>query len=303
MEISTTLNSTLQLHFQDHIYLAQFKDDFILLDTKKDKYTICCKQFTNLLVRIIEEKKSLSDNDNLTGKQLPAKSKTCSTSQCSSSTVTENHSPGEENHFLSAAPQVPFQERTYISSFSSQDLIAIQNLMDDHVIEEKDSPYPFHIDRKVDSGGVSNVSWRLSLENQMISLNVTVLKAFITLLRVNFYIKIRGFYSMIQLIKKSRKNNISYTIPSMEELRKLANIVNKACLIYPTRTKCLEWAMTFVLLALKRGWKCNLEIGVQNYPFFAHAWVECDDKIVMDSQDLREGLAIILNEPFRKLKI
>ncbi len=59
--------------------------------------------------------------------------------------------------------------------------------------------------------------------------------------------------------------------------------------------------MTFVLLALRRRWKCNLEIGIQNYPF-ADAWVECDGKVVMDSQDLRTGLAIILNEPFRRLK-
>ena len=124
-----------------------------------------------------------------------------------------------------------------------------------------------------------------------------------TLLQVNFYIKMRGFYSTIQLIKKSYNLDLTYVVPSEEELRDLATIVNKACFIYPTRIKCLEWGITFVLLALKRKWKCNLEIGVQNYPFFAHAWVECDGKIVTDSQDLREGLAIILNEPFRRLKI
>ena len=124
-----------------------------------------------------------------------------------------------------------------------------------------------------------------------------------TLLRVNFYIKIRGFYPTIQLIKRDCKNPSNYIIPHDKELKDLANILNKACLFYPTRTKCLEWAITFVLLALKRKWKCNLEIGVQNYPFLAHAWVECGGKVIMDSQDLREELAIILNEPFRQLKI
>jgi hypothetical protein len=115
--------------------------------------------------------------------------------------------------------------------------------------------------------------------------------------------KFRGLYPTIQLIKKSRKNKIQYLIPTEEELHDLARIVNTACFLHPSRIKCLEWAMTFVLLALKQGWKCNLEIGVQNYPFFAHAWVECDGKVVMDSQYLREDLAIILNEPFRRLKI
>ena len=179
----------------------------------------------------------------------------------------------------------------------------IQNFIEDDILVEKNTPYPFYIDRKLVSSGVANVDWRLPLENLSFSLDIRIFKAFVTLIRVNFYLKIRGFYATIQLLKRSRKSQLNYIIPQEKELIELANTVNKACLIYPTRTKCLEWAITYVLLALKRKWKCNLEVGVQNYPFFAHAWVECDGKIVMDSQDLREGLSIILNEPFRKLKI
>lgn len=231
-------------HLRNHIYIAQFQDELILLDTKQDKYTICFKQFSEILIGLLEGK-----------------------------------------------------------LFSSQNLDYIQTLIDDRIIEKKDTLYHFYIDRKLDSNGVSNVDWSLPLENKKVHLNVKVLSALMTLLRVNFYIKVRGLHSTIQLIKKSRKSKLDYIIPQDDELCDLANIVNKACLIYPTRTKCLEWAMTFVLLALKRKWKCNLEIGVQNYPFFAHAWVECNGKVVMDSEDLRRGLSIILNEPFRKLKI
>lgn len=245
-------------HLSDHIYVAQFQDEFILLDTRQDKYTICFQEFSGVLVDLLEGK----------------------------------HPASEEKLFSSAGSQ-----------FSSQEQITIQKLIDDSVIEKRENRYPFHIDRKLDSDGVSNVDWSLPLENKKVHLNFLVLRALITLLQVNFYMKVRGFYSTIRWIKKSRKSQSNYNIPQDEDLRDLANIVNKACLIYPTRTKCLEWAMIFVLLALKRKWKCNLEIGVQNYPFFAHAWVECDGKVVMDSQGLREGLAIILNEPFRKLKI
>ena len=175
----------------------------------------------------------------------------------------------------------------------------LHKLIEDHIIEQKYAPYPFFIDRKFESQGVSNVSWRLPLKNAKIHFNIKVLRALILLSQVNFYMKVRGFYATIQLIKKSCVSK-DYSIPQEEELRNLANVVNKACLIYPTRTKCLEWAITYVLLALKKRWRCNLEIGVQNYPFSAHAWVECNGKVVMDSQDLRKGLAIILNEPFRK---
>lgn len=245
-------------HLSDHIYVTQFRDELILLDTKRDKYMIFFQEISNLLIDILE------------GKQAPS---------------TIKVSPSSESQHL-----------------SSEDLSTIENLLDDQIIEEKETPFPFNIDRKPHSDGVSNIDWSLPLENKKVRLSINVFKAFMTLIKVNSYIKVRGFYSTIQLIKKSRKNNKNYIIPSMEELRDLANIVNKACLIYPTRTKCLEWAMTFVLVALKRGWKCNLEVGVQNYPFMAHAWVECGGQVVMDSQDLREGLGIILNEPFRRVK-
>lgn len=253
LAIQNTKHSV-KYHLCDHVYIAQFRDELILLDTKRDKYTICFQQFSSLLLEIIEEKQIDSQN-------------------------------------------------SFSGAQASQDLDSIQKLIDDRIIEKKDILYPFYIDRKIASDGASNVDWRLPLENKKVNLNFSVLTAFLTLIQVHFYIKVNGFYSTIQLIKKSRRIQSNYIIPQEKDLRNLANIVNKACLLYPTRTKCLEWAMTFVLLALKRKWKCNLEIGVQNYPFFAHAWVECNGKVVMDSQDLREGLAIILNEPFRKLKI
>lgn len=240
-----------------HIYITQFRDEFILLDLKQDTYTICFQKLSDLLMGLLEENKSTS----------------------------------EDNHLIKHL------------SLNSEELASVQQLIDDNIIEEKNSPSPFHIDRKPDTQGVSNVDWSLPLENKIISVNIKVLKAFVTLLQVNIFMKVRGFYSTIQLIKKHRKKESNYIIPSDEELRDLATIVNKACLLYPTRTKCLEWAMTYVLMALKQGWKCNLEIGVQNYPFMAHAWVECDGKVVTDSQDLREGLAIILNEPFRRVNI
>jgi len=178
----------------------------------------------------------------------------------------------------------------------------LQTLINAKIIQYQKTPYSFYTDCKVGSVGVPNIDWRLPLNAQEVSLGSPVVIALLRLIQVNFYIKLLGFHKAIQLIKMARKKNVDYIIPKDAELKQLTSIVNKACLIYPRRTKCLEWAMTYVLLALQKGWKCNLEIGVQNYPFMAHAWVECNGKVVMDSQDLREGLGIILNEPFRREK-
>jgi len=230
-------------HLSNHIYITQFRDELILLDLKQDKYMICFKEVSDVLLDLLE---------------------------------------GKSPSFLSSEKEI------------------IANFIADGIVEEKESLYLFSIDKKENSDGVENVDWRLPLDMTQIPLSLEVLKAFLTLVKVNFFIKFRGFYAAIQLIKRSKKNKENYKIPPQEELCQLANIVNKACLLYPTRTKCLEWAMTFVLLAIKRHWKCNLEIGIQNYPFMAHAWVECDGKVVMDEDSLRAGLGIILNEPFKQ---
>jgi hypothetical protein len=230
-------------HLSEHIYITQFQEEYILLDTQKDKYTICFNQLSNLLEGLFDA-------------------------------PDYNYSP---------------LEMTYINK-----------LLEDNIIVEKDSPYPYYIDKKRHSEGASNVDWRLPLESSQVKDNLLSIRAFFIIIKVNFYIKFKGLFKTIQLIKKTRNHHQTFIIPSDEELNDLAHTINKACRFYPTRIKCLEWAMTFVLLALQKGWKCNLEIGVQNYPFFAHAWVECNGKVVMDSQNLREGLSIILNEPFRK---
>lgn len=230
-------------HLCDHIYVAQFRDELILLDLRADKYSICFNEFSDLLRMILE------------GKDIP----------------------------------------THVSS-------QVRDLLKNKVIEIKTMPFPYFVDRKAHSLGVSNIDWRLPLNNKESTITADVLRAFSTLVKVNIYMKFRGFYSTIQMIKQAKYKSSNFRIPRDDELQHLANIINKACLLYPSRTKCLEWAITYVLLALKRGWKCNLEVGVQNYPFFAHAWVECNNKVIMDSQDLRDGMAIIINEPFRRLQ-
>ena len=231
-------------HLSPHIYGAQFREEIILLDVKRDKYSICSPLLSEKLLGVLGQ--------------------------------------GDASSLLSTAE--------------------LQALEKNGILEKKDCLYPYTIDRKPSSIGVSNVDWRLPLTNKGAKYSGMVFLAFITLMKVHWTMGVLGFEKTIKMIQKARKNHLDYIIPSTDALEDLVGVLNKACLIYPKRTKCLEWAIAFVLLALKRQWRCNIEIGVQNYPFLAHAWVECNGSVVMDTQDLREGLAIILNEPFRSLK-
>lgn len=71
--------------------------------------------------------------------------------------------------------------------------------------------------------------------------------------------------------------------------------LNRACLFYPRRTKCLEWSAALVHLCQRRGVEVDLVIGVSGGPFSAHAWVEHDGAVVGDDIDRRRQFAVIVD--------
>lgn len=83
----------------------------------------------------------------------------------------------------------------------------------------------------------------------------------------------------------------------------LVNALNWACLLYPQSTKCLEWGAALTLLSARAGLALKLVIGVQSFPFYAHAWTEADGAIIGDSARRREEMSVILEAPHPLLKL
>lgn len=126
---------------------------------------------------------------------------------------------------------------------------------------------------------------------------IQILKAFFTLARIHYLLKRKGIAAILDAIKKNSTNRTLLRQPTEQEINALATAVDAASLIYPKKTYCLAWASTFVLLALKKNWSCNLVIGIQTNPFYAHAWAEVTDKVIHDDPAIAEVLSIILKEP------
>ncbi len=51
----------------------------------------------------------------------------------------------------------------------------------------------------------------------------------------------------------SKANNLEFD----NAVTQIANDLNYSCLYFPAKTKCLEWAMTYLFLALRKKYKCN----------------------------------------------
>ena len=175
---------------------------------------------------------------------------------------------------------------------------AIEYLREIGILSKNNYSYPYimPLKKRGFSAGAPNVDWRMSssdLDNKVTK--KMILEAYLLLIKVYFILKIYGFCGLIKAIKRKKGGCIKR---DAKEFNVIVTALNKACFYFPVRTKCLEWSAALTFMGLRRKWKCNMEIGVQNLPFAAHAWVKADDKVIADTENLPKTLSVILSEPF-----
>ncbi|MBM4187649.1 MAG: lasso peptide biosynthesis B2 protein [Gemmatimonadetes bacterium] len=64
-----------------------------------------------------------------------------------------------------------------------------------------------------------------------------------------------------------------------------ARAVAVAAAFFPGRAICLEQSIALYLVLRRRRVPAVLRIGVQPYPFAAHAWVELDGQPIYENED------------------
>ncbi|HUP90244.1 MAG TPA: lasso peptide biosynthesis B2 protein [Longimicrobiales bacterium] len=62
--------------------------------------------------------------------------------------------------------------------------------------------------------------------------------------------------------------------------------VIRATAMYPGRSLCLEQSVAAMFLLRRRGVDARVRLGVQHYPFAAHAWVEIDGVAVTETEEV-----------------
>ncbi len=161
---------------------------------------------------------------------------------------------------------------------------------------------PTFLKEPLKSGGLIQYHWDSktpSLWNPFSESSILdIMRAYYLLFKIDRSIKRSGISAIIALLKKKNFKKNSYT-PSEQEIKKLSAAIDAASILYPKKIYCLAWAATFTILALKKGWRCNLVIGVQINPFYAHAWAECENRVIHDNPVIAEVLSIIFKEPYR----
>jgi hypothetical protein len=71
----------------------------------------------------------------------------------------------------------------------------------------------------------------------------------------------------------------------------------RARMLYPREIQCLAGSAALTAHAWTAGIPVRFVIGVQKYPFVAHAWVEFDSQVLNDRHDVARRLAPIVSIP------
>jgi len=80
---------------------------------------------------------------------------------------------------------------------------------------------------------------------------------------------------------------------SHEVVRTICNAVSLAACLYWKPIPCLQRSVCTVQLLRKHGVVSRLVIGYRAVPFFSHAWVEVNGRIVNDSPAYQERLRVL----------
>lgn len=127
--------------------------------------------------------------------------------------------------------------------------------------------------------------------------SVSIPVAFVAVALSRLSLKTAGFRRTIRLARRLTRG------PAADQNHLVADQSARAIAIaaafFPGRAICLEQSVALYVLLRRRGVAAALRIGVQPYPFQAHAWVELDGQPVYENPDelfkfvaFPEGLAV-----------
>lgn len=111
----------------------------------------------------------------------------------------------------------------------------------------------------------------------------SVLRCFAVLAAVRLSLKIAGFRRTVRWAQRlGRLARPGLVRPDVEAQ---ARAVAVAAAFFPGRAICLEQSITLFVILRRREVPAVLRIGVQPYPFAAHAWVELDGRPIYENED------------------
>ncbi|HKT07976.1 MAG TPA: lasso peptide biosynthesis B2 protein [Gemmatimonadaceae bacterium] len=107
-------------------------------------------------------------------------------------------------------------------------------------------------------------------------------RSMMTLSLVRLSLVLFGLGRTVRLISRLDRRRLAGTPCDAASARSIEASVAKAAALFPGRALCLEQSLTLYALLRRSSVSARLRLGVQPYPFAAHAWVEADGEPLND---------------------
>jgi len=260
------------IYFQlkNHIFAANYREQIILLDTTNNEYFALGKKASKYILLALSYRFKFENNE-----YLPFD-------------ATDNNSfgyPAEINNLD--------QFNKYIINFLKK------NFIESCISAKRKNNFAI----AAVPLGLSKIEWVPTTEKKGFSSKIRFLEyieALLALIKIHSLIRRKGLQGLIELLNtfKNKTSKFVNTPDHNDEIKKLCYILDRASIVYFKKTSCLPWAATLVYLLFKRSLTCDLVIGVQTIPFYAHAWVELYGEVLNDNPEIQERLAPIFRLSF-----
>jgi hypothetical protein len=117
------------------------------------------------------------------------------------------------------------------------------------------------------------------------------LGAFLSVTLAHIALARGGFPLLYRLVKSWPTLSHDDRIASADATE-LVSAMQRAVLFYVRRVECLQYAAAAVCLFRSQGIPASLVLGVHQQPFYAHAWVELNDAVLMGTVNRSQYLII-----------
>ncbi len=118
-----------------------------------------------------------------------------------------------------------------------------------------------------------------------------VVRCLVTLVSCDLALRALGFARTLRIARKLA-GRAAGTHDETVVNNTLHNIL-VATALYPGRSKCLEQALAGLILLRRRGVPVELQLGVQPYPFCAHAWLHLNGVPLTESPEVTAQFALL----------
>lgn len=118
-----------------------------------------------------------------------------------------------------------------------------------------------------------------------------VLKSLLLLAASDISLRVLGFARTVRLARFLGGHRDADVADHV--IRQTLHNIIVATALYPGRSKCLEQTVASFVLLRRRGARVQMRLGVQPYPFFAHAWLEMNGRPLTESEEVVSRFALL----------